>query len=206
MSENEKKELIDDDSDDIVVPRRSGFRFRNRSPIFLLFMVAASFYLMYAQMDDLLYFFTSATPVQLGDAEEFKGTDLPESTYVSINGLQNPIKGIGLSGTFSKTSVFPLMGTPLVYVQTRQEKDKEAKGLSYGTFTGRLYYMSRLPYFETIKKFAFQSFGIEVNPAAIMVYDGRKPGDNWYYLPIYALLLVVAALNLTLLIKRLTRR
>ena len=169
-------------------------------------MAAASIYLMYAQFDDLLYFFASRQPVQLGEAEEFKGSDLPDGTYVSIGGLRNPVKGIALSASFYKSNLFPMMGTPLVYVQTVQEKDKEIKGVSYGTYTGRLYRMSRLPYYETIRKFAFQSFGIEVNPDAVLIRDGEKPGDNWYYLPIYILLLAVAAVNLTFLIKRLMRR
>ena len=186
--------------------RKRGFSFATRSPLMIIFMIAASIYLMYGLHGELRYFFSPKQAVDFGNAVEFEGTDLPDHSYVKISGLRNPTKGISLNATWDKTNVFPLMGTSKVYVQTRQETDKENSGLSYGTYSGRLYRMGSLHYFDIVKKFALNNFGIDIKPDAILVRDGETPGDNWYYVPIYILLVVVALLNFVLLIKRIKNR
>jgi len=126
---------------------------RRRSPAIMLVVVLFAGYLMYEFKDDIIYFFHSRTPVDLGAAEEIPADKLLKShMYVQLKGVPDFYHQVRATMRRSPRRYFRLVGTSRFFVQQKDlsaksgkswerefiKRKKRRKNLSYFNGRGRL--------------------------------------------------------------------
>ena len=175
-----------------------------RSPIISALLILACLYFVWLYRADFMYSLFSADPVDLGNAPDFQGTDLPSDSAVKVKAIPNASRILSLNSMFSSTTFFGVIGSPKVFIITRTADKEAMASFSPQPYTGRLKRVGELPFYEAVKTYAKNTFGKEPAPDAIVVLHQDLPADFKYrgLWAAYPLLLMVLVFNIVLMVIR----
>lgn len=216
----EDRDPVDPDLSSLPVKPKK----RGRNPWIMLLVILIGCFMLYWLRTDLAYFFSSETPLELGDVTEIDFTGVESNSYVHISGIPNPTRVVKFSKRLNKGffRLFPLVGTTDVFVQihvlenTAEEegkKDKRKTDELPGEFTGRAIRFADLEKtgiasssYKNIRDFFFEKFYMTVPEGSMLVMDGDNPRSYWMYPLLAAFIGFFVMLNTAFLIQYLVLR
>lgn len=197
-------------------------RRRARNPWIMMAVILIGFFMIYWLRVDLVYFFRSETPLELGEVTEVNFESVESNTYIHLNGIPNPIKVVRFSKRLNKGffRLFPLVGTTNVFVQIHvkeegieEKKEKKKTSELPGEFTGRAIRFEELEKtgitsssYKNIRDFFFEKFYFSIPGSAILVMDGDNPRSYWLYPLLAALISFFIIFNSILFVSYVVRR
>lgn len=222
-----KEEKLDDR--DRIDPELSSLpaapKKRRRNPWIILLVIVIGVFMLYWLRTDLVYFFRSETPLELGEVTDIDFAKIESNTYVHINGIPNPTKVVKFTKRLNKGffRLFPLVGTTDVFVQIHIREDgeegegkpKEKKKTDElpGEFTGRAIRFVDLEKtgiasssYKNIRDFFFEKFYMTVPESSMLIMDGDNPRSYWMYPVLAAFICFFVLLNSILLVQYLVTR
>jgi hypothetical protein len=175
-------------------PRRRETPLLARNPLLAVLALAVSGWLLWDLWPDVAYFASSREPIDLGGPGAYRLERARENRLVQIRGeLAHAVPVTEARGGRPRT-VGQLAGTNLVV-------DRPGRG-GPPVFEGRLLpARSRGDYGEAVE--AMRQRGAELGDAWLVLRDGDRPRARWLPVAGSAILLLLAAVNLRALLKRL---
>jgi hypothetical protein len=191
---------------------------KGRNPWIMGIVIVIGCLLLYWLRVELVYFFASGTPLELGDVTELDPQKIPSNTYVHIEGIPNPTRVVKFSKRLSKGfyRLFPLVGSTNVYVQLHllpeQAPTKRNSELP-GDFTGRavrFYDLEKTGItsasYRNIRTFFLDKFEVSIPEGAVLVMDGDHPRSYWLIALMAGVVLLFIVLNTMMLVSTIVRR
>lgn len=191
---------------------------KGRNPWIMLVVIVIGCLLLFWLRVELVYFFKSGTPLELGDVAELDARKVPSNTYVHIEGIPNPTRVVKFSKRLSKGfyRLFPLVGSTNVYVQIHllpeQAPVKKNSELP-GDFTGRAVRFQDLEKtgitsasYKNIRTFFLEKFEVSIPEGAVLVMDGDHPRSYWLVALMAGVVLLFIVLNTAMLVAYVVRR
>jgi len=197
---------------------------RGRNPWIMLLVILIGAFMLYWLRTDLVYFFKSETPMELGDVTELDLAKVESNSYVHVSGIPNPTKVVKFSKRLNKGffRLFPLVGTTDVFVQIHvledddgggEKKDKKKTDELPGEFTGRAIRFADLEKtgiasssYKNIRDFFFEKFYMTVPESAMLIMDGGNPRSYWMYPLLAAFISFFMVLNTAFFIQYFVQR
>jgi len=168
---------------------------------------------------EVLYFFASTQPRDLGVATDLDAGKLPSNRYVTIEAWPNPTRAVKFQRRFRDEiyRVTPVVGQKKIFIQTtrteKQDGNKrsgESSGSSIieGSYTGRLVsfkdlestFLTRSGY-AGVRLFFREKLFVEITDDCFLLMDGVTPHSYWGYL-VLAIVVAVFGLGNSVLIGR----
>jgi hypothetical protein len=197
---------------------------RGRNPWFMGIVVVLSILILWWFRFEVIYFFSSSEPLDLGSAVELDPDTLPSNAYVTVEAWPNPTRAVKFQRRFRDAiyRVVPAVGQKKLFLQTERlpEGDDEAQEQPAsdvsqldGRYTGRLIsfgdlestFLTRSGY-KSVRLFFREKLFVEITDDCFLLVDGATPRSFWGYL---LLALVVAGFgiaNAVLLARTLAQR
>jgi hypothetical protein len=197
---------------------------RSRNPWFMGIVVVLSILILWWFRFEVLYFFSSSEPVDLGSAVELDPDALPSNAYVTVETWPNPTRAVKFQRRFRETiyRVVPAVGQKKLFIQTERLPEAEGEAEEThssdvsqldGRYTGRLIsfgdlestFLTRSGY-KSVRLFFREKLFVEITDDCYLLIDGATPRSFWGYL---LLALVVAGFglaNAVLLARTLSQR
>ena len=196
-------------------PRRRG-----RNPWFMAIVVVLSILILWWFRFEVLYFFSSSQPVDLGRAADLDPEDLPSNAYVTVEAWPNPTRGVKFQRKLRKTfyRVRPTVGQKKLFLLNEilpaelEQSSSEVSQLE-GRFTGRLIsfgdlestFLTRSGY-KKVRLFFREELFVEITNDCFLLFDGVTPRSYWWYLLLALIVTGVGVANAVLLVRTLSKR
>jgi hypothetical protein len=193
MSDSVEQGDPSNDALDPAPPPRRESAFLRRSPVFALIMVLASGWLLWDFLPDVRYFFAPVEPIDLGAPGAYHLDRARVDRLVQVRGeLREAVpivegKSVRMVGRLAGTNLLvdrPGRDGPPLY-EGRLLADKRAR-VRYAPVVAEL-----------------RSRGTQLGDAWLVLKDGERPRTRWLPLGASAVLLLLLAINLRALLKRL---
>lgn len=170
--------------------------------VFLAFLVLLSVLLW----SELVYFFRSPEPLDLGRAEALKMRALPNNAYVRVEGVARDMC-IRAEVFSERYRYLYLLGSELgarILIQA-PDPGGGCVGAVERVFEGRLQDLARTDRYEAVARYYRDKFPSAPRQGPLYLLEhGVRPRQAWYYPAILALLLALAVTNF--LLRRRARR
>lgn len=164
--------------------------------------VALSLVLGFLLADELLFFFESSVPEDLGLAEDMKPRPLEHNRFVRVQGIARDL--CLRADVFSGSVRFLyLLGSEMggrILIQLLSSKDSGCLGAEERTFSGRIVDLSRTGRFDAVLGYYREHF--PAAPPAGPVYlleDGKFPRTAWWYPAAFLVLFAMVVFNIRVL-------
>ncbi|MBI2892635.1 MAG: hypothetical protein HYY06_03725 [Deltaproteobacteria bacterium] len=162
--------------------------------------------LMVLYRGDLRYFFfADRSPRDLGAADQVSVGTLAEDEYVTLRAMPMAARAVrfrrlGSSGVFR---VYPVAGQSRILVERFIEDGTPAgRAKPHGIYTGRMVRMSRAgSAYKSVRAYLEQQAGTPVPADAWVLIDGEAPGDRYWTVAMYAMLLFFFGFNAVILVR-----
>ncbi|MFL5262638.1 MAG: hypothetical protein ACJ79L_09615 [Anaeromyxobacteraceae bacterium] len=172
---------------DAAPPPRRRSRFLARNPVFAAVALAACGWLAFDLAPDVLYFFSSSTPVDLGAPGAYRLAEARANRFVRIQGVaaaQVPVT----TSRGAERRVLGLLGTNLVV-------DRPGAGGAANVFEGRLLpERAAREYAGVVAALKDRGFGAADGWAVLR--DGERPRERWSRPLLSLVVIVLGAVNL----------
>lgn len=134
----------------LKIPRRK----RRRHPLISIVVIGFSLYLMWFMRTDILFFFQSRTPTDVGQVQQaLSRGELQPNTYVRLQGVPDRKRTGRLEVSFGHDNFFPLLrSSNKVFVQQHVSRRDPDRAVRF-THQGQLVLLSSLPYRENLEKY-----------------------------------------------------
>jgi hypothetical protein len=176
-------------------PRRRGSPLLARHPGFALLALALCGWLLWDLGPDAAFFFSSREPIDLGGPGAYRLERARENRLVQIRGELAQAVPVTEARSGSARTVGRLAGTNLVV-------DRPGRG-GPPVYEGRLLpARARGDYAEAVA--ALRARGASLDERWLVLRDGERPRKNWLPVAGWAILALLAAVNLRALAKHLT--
>ena len=176
-------------------PRRREPAILARNPTFAALMLVVSAWLLWDLWPDVAYFLSSRQPIDLGGPGAYHLELARENRLAQIRGELVEAVPVVEARSGTARTVGRLAGTNLVV-------DRPGRG-GPTVFEGRLLpAKARADYGDAVA--AMRQRGAKIGEAFPVLRDGERPRTRWLPVAGSALLLLLAAVNLRALLKRLT--
>jgi hypothetical protein len=193
------------DADLVALPAPS----RTRGLTGVALMVTVLFLsagLMVLYRGDLHYFaFATTVPRDLGVADRISVGDLEENEYVTLRGMPLAARAIrfrklGQTGLFR---VYPLAGQSKIFVERFSEDGtRSGRGRPHGIYSGRMMrFADAGAGYKSVRQYLEQRMGTPVPDDAWLLIDGEAPGDRYWTVAMYAMLVFFFGFNVIVLFK-----
>jgi hypothetical protein len=176
-------------------PRRRGSALLARNPALAILALAFSAWLMWDLGPDAAYFLSSREPIDLGGPGAYHLERARENKLVQVRGELAQAVPVTEARSGRPRTVGLLAGTNLVV-------DRPGRG-GPPVFEGRLLpARARGDYAEAVA--ALRAHGAELDDRWMVLRDGDRPRKKWLPVAGWAILALLAAVNLRALVKHLT--
>ena len=227
MSEEEKKDegsgasggdevteeaFFSDGPDEELAALPAPPRRRARNPWFMAVVVVLSILILWWFRFEVVYFFTSSEPVNLGSAVELDPAKLPSNAYVTLEAWPNPTRAVKFQRKFRKAvyRVLPTVGQKKLFLQTERELDVNKLE---GRITGRLIsfgdlestFLTRSGY-KDVRLFFREKLYVEITDDCHLLIEGATPRSFWGYLLLALIVAGFGIANAVLLARTLSRK
>jgi len=183
-------------------------RLRQQVWVFVLFLVLAGV-LVFLLRGELGYFFAPGQPVELGAAEELAPAPLADGTFVRLSGVARDmcIRAEVASGRMRYLYLLGSETGARMLVQSPAPPGEGCAGAVERSFEGRLRDLDRTDMYAAVLGYYRENFPAAPRDGPMyLLEDGLRPRDRWAYPAALAGLLLVAAANAALLVRRARRR
>lgn len=196
----------DDDVDADLLALRTPSRTRGLTGIALtVTVIVLSLGLMVAYRGDLKFFFADRSARDLGAADEVSVGALAEDEYVTLRAMPMAARAVrfrrlGSSGTFR---VYPVAGQSRIFIE-RFTEDATPSGRSkpHGIYTGRMVRMAHAgSAYKSVRAYLEHQAGTPVPADAWVLIDGEAPGDRYWTVAMYSMLLLFFVFNAVILVR-----
>ena len=178
---------------------------RSRGLVMFLIFVAFTGVLSWLLADDLIYFFRSTTPVDLGRAEDLSLQELSHNDFIQVTGIARDMC-IRAEVFSSRLRFLYLMGSEMgarILIQAPAVEEKGCAGAIERIFTGRLVDLRQTERFDAVLKYYREHFPSAPRSGQIyLLEDSLKPWQAWYFPVAILCLACLAGLNLFFLQRR----
>ncbi|MBW2699381.1 MAG: hypothetical protein JRF33_01070 [Deltaproteobacteria bacterium] len=204
--------VLPDDSDPMGLDGRMQHQARGRTTrhIFMAALLITGFALLsFLLRDELLYFFTSGQPTEMGQAEELRDQPLAHNRFLAVEGVARDMC-IRSEAWRSRTRYLYLMGSELgarILIEAPDPDSAGCPGAVERRFAGRLVDLSLTHRYDAVLAYYRKHF--LTAPAEGPIYLLRhdvSPGDLWPYPAALGLMLLLAGLHMVLLIRSRRRK
>jgi hypothetical protein len=176
-------------------PRRRSSSLLARSPAFAVLALGFSAWLMWDLWPDVAFFFSSRDPIDLGGPGAYRLERARENRLVQVRGELAQAVPVSEARSGKPRTVGRLAGTSLVV-------DRPGRS-GPPVFEGRLLpARTRGDYAEAVA--AMRGRGAALDERWAVLRDGERPRKKWLPVAGWAILAVLAAVNLRALVKHLT--
>jgi hypothetical protein len=159
--------------------------------------------------DELVYFFASRRPADLGRAEEMQPAELGHNRYVRVAGIARDMC-IRADVLGDSVRFLFLMGSPMgarILIEAPALGQDGCQGAVQGEFRGRLLNLARTDRYDAVVAYYRENFPVAPAQGPVwLLQQGRRPGDAWIYPAVLGLLLALAGVNFALLLRARRRR
>jgi hypothetical protein len=177
-------------------PRKRGSVLLARNPAFAVLALAFCAWLLWDLGPDAAFFFASREPIDLGAPGAYHLERARENRLVQVRGELVEAVPVTEARTGNPRTVGRLAGTNLVV-------DRPGRG-GPPVFEGRLLpARARSDYAEAVA--AMRARGAVLDDRWVVLRDGERPRKRWLPVAGWAILALLAAVNLRALVKHLTR-
>ena len=178
---------------------------------FITFAVASLIllYAIYSFSDNVIYFFSNDTPVDLGDALELNTENFAKvknGDYVQIKGITSIQGGNIKKGLFGeKHVVYYLNGSSKFIIDSAVTDEDSFSGPHYRTVKGRAFAFKTNSKAAKMHDFFANSLYIDMKDDGFFIEDGVIPHTDFAGLFMFAFFAVLMILNIIFFIKPLKR-
>ncbi len=169
------------------------------SIITLMVITTTSSVLAYWLYEDLIYFFRSTTPTDLGNAEDLDRQNLEHNSHVRIEGIARDMC-IRADRFWRSVKYLYLLGSRTgarTIVETPGNKDEPCLGALESIFEGRLTRIDQPgKYKHVVQYYRAQFAKAPVTGAIYMLEDGKRPRTYWKIPVLFLVLLAVWIVNI----------
>lgn len=180
-------------------------RSRQRRGLFMLAVFVVFFCaLAWMLRAELVYFFTSSVPEDLGRAEELKLDRLEDNTFIEISGIARDMC-IRAEVFFTNYRFLYFLGSEMgsrIIVQTPVSGQAQCQGAEEGVFKGRVVDLALSSRYDAVLKYYRDHFPSAPGSGPMYVLeDATLPGQAWYYPAALGLMLALVGVNFWLLVR-----
>ncbi len=177
---------------------RAGF---SAAVVLLLGIIA-----IYWLRDDIVFFFSSTEPIEMGRAEDLTEVGPLHNRFVSIEGIARDMCIRAEMFSAQVRFMYLLgsdMGRRIVVQSLAPKKEKGCLGALQKVFTGRLVDLSRTSRYEKVLSYYRKHFPAAPKQGRVFVLiDGEKPYGSWWVPSIIVMVLLIWGISLTTLLRR----
>ncbi|MBN2496788.1 MAG: hypothetical protein JXR96_19515 [Deltaproteobacteria bacterium] len=167
---------------------------------FFLFGIVLSWLLR----EELVYFFQSGSPQDLGAAEQMQLQPLRHNAYLQVTGVARDMC-IRSKSWFHRARYLYLLGSEMgarLLIESPSRADEACLGAVERTFDGRLSDLSRTRRYDLVLLYYREHFQTApLDGPFYLLEHGVRPVDLWYYPGALGLLFAMAVLHLLLLLR-----
>ena len=178
---------------------------------FITFAIASIIllYAIYAFSDNLIYFFSDETPVDLGDALELNAENFAkvhDGDYVQIKGITSVQGGNIKKGIFGERHVvYYLNGSSKFIIDSAVTDEDSFSGPHYRTVKGRAFAFKNNSKAAKMQAFFANSLYIDMKDDGFFIEDGVIPRTDFTGVFMFAFFTVLMILNIVFFIKPMKR-
>jgi hypothetical protein len=178
-----------------TVARRRRSPLLDRSPVFAAFAIAACAFVGWSLWPDVAFLLSSRTAIDLGAPGEYQLDRARPNRLHRVAGLPAAsVRAVTTRGGEERT-VVGLAGTNLLV-------DRPGRGVPPAVYEGRLLPRAqRADYAPFVA--ALRDRGFDAGDRFMVLRDGERPGERWWYALLAVAVLAIAAVNLRALVRRL---
>ena len=148
---------------------------------------------------DLQYFGSSrAAPRDLGRADRVSVGSLENNEYVRLEAMPMASQAVRFrrlarDGTFR---IYPLAGQPKIFVERFTPEGRGTARQEHGVYSGRMIRFARAGgSYQSVRAYLEQQLGAPVDDDAWLLVDGETPGDRYWIVSLYAVLIAFFLFN-----------
>ena len=178
---------------------------------YITFIIASLIllYAIYSFSDNVIYFFSNDTPIDLGDALELNTENfakVKDGDYVQIKGITSVQGGNIKKGvTGERHVVYYLNGSSKFIIDSAVTDEDSFSGPHYRTVKGRAFAFKTNSKAAKMQSFFANSLFLEMKDDGFFVEDGVVPGTDFAGLFMFAFFTVLMILNIVFFIKPMKR-
>ena len=178
---------------------------------FITFAVASVIllYAIYAFSDNVIYFFSNDTPIDLGDALELNNdafAKVKDGDYVQIKGITSVQGGnINKGVTGERHVVYYLNGSSRFIIDSAVTDEDSFSGPHYRTVKGRAFAFKTNSRAAKMQAFFANSLFLDMKDDGFFIEDGVIPRTDYAGLFMFAFFALLMILNIVFFIKPMKR-
>jgi hypothetical protein len=178
---------------------------------FITFAVASVIllYAIYAFSDNVIYFFSNDTPIDLGDALELNNdafAKVKDGDYVQIKGITSVQGGNIKKGvTGERHVVYYLNGSSRFIIDSAVTDEDSFSGPHYRTVKGRAFAFKTNSRAAKMQAFFANSLFLDMKDDGFFIEDGVIPRSDYAGLFMFAFFALLMILNIVFFIKPMKR-
>ena len=189
--------------------KKISFYVGKKNVISFLIATFVLLYALYAFLDNVVYFFSDDTPIDLGDALELN-TDafakVRDGDYVQIKGITSVQGGTIKKGLLGeKHVVYYLNGSSKFIIDSAVENEESFSGPHYRTVKGRAFAFKTNSKAAKMQAFFANSLYIEMKDDGFFIEDGAIPRTDFAGLFMFVFFAVLMVLNIIFFVRPLKR-
>ncbi|MBP5406406.1 hypothetical protein J6Z19_04575 [bacterium] len=162
-------------------------------------------YAIYAFSDNVFYFFSNDTPIDLGDALELNNeafAKIKDGDYVQIKGITSVQGGNIKKGILGERHVvYYLNGSPKFIIDSAVTDDNSFSGPHYRTVRGRAFAFRTNSKAAKMQAFFANSLFLEMKDDGFFIEDGVIPRTDYTGLFTFVFFCVLMVLNIIFFVR-----
>ena len=178
---------------------------------YITFIIASLIllYAIYSFSDNVIYFFSNDTPIDLGDALELNTENfakVKDGVYVQIKGITSVQGGNIKKGiTGERHVVYYLNGSSKFIIDSAVTGEDSFSGPHYRTVKGRAFAFKTNSKAAKMQSFFANSLFLEMKDDGFFIEDGVIPRTDFAGLFMFAFFMLLMILNIVFFIKPMKR-
>ena len=178
---------------------------------YITFIIASLIllYAIYSFSDNVIYFFSNDTPIDLGDALELNTENfakVKDGDYVQIKGITSVQGGNIKKGiTGERHVVYYLNGSSKFIIDSAVTGEDSFSGPHYRTVKGRAFAFKTSSKAAKMQSFFANSLFLEMKDDGFFIEDGVIPRTDFAGLFMFAFFMLLMILNIVFFIKPMKR-
>jgi hypothetical protein len=185
---------------------RFGFGRKNFTTFILA--TAVLIYALYSSVDGLVYYFSDASPTQIGDAMDpdmDAYSKIKDGDFVEIKGITSLQGGSLEKGFLGKKHFLYYFNGSDKFIVIEPSSDEEMRSPARKTVRGRAHRFATSGQAQRMREFFLKSLYIEMSDDGVFIESGLEPGKDHKAPLFFGFLLALMALNIILFLKYLKK-
>ena len=179
--------------------------FKKKSLHLFILLSAVLLYGMYVFYSDVVFYFHTAPPKDLGDAMNPNVAvmkTVQDGDYITMKGIR-AVQGGTLQKGFlgEQYTLFYFTGSNRFIAMQKTPKGTTL-GPAYVTVLGRAYSFKTNGYAQSMNSFFKSQLALEMSPDGFLIQAGQKPGENKTALVMFGVMLLLFFINIGIMIKQ----